>query len=333
MTQTCSATDTRPVPPPADTLEAYLQARNYCDLGWHLLALAPESKRPLEARWTTQSSALNGPALMSHLGRGGNLGLLHARSGTCTLDIDEPDWSAVALGAVGLKLSDLEQGLCIEGRRGVKPIFRTTLNLPRVSLTWPDPLDTRETKRRITVFELRGGDCQDVLPPSIHPSGIPYRWKGTLPFTHRGLRPLPKSLEKVWTDFDAMRHRLEAACPWETHKPAPESRKTSQTSPFHPTRPGPISSYNAETDPASLLRKHGYRDFGHDRWLYPGSQSGEPGVIVHPARHGQKATVWSFHPGDPLCNAHANDAFDLLTLLEHGGDRTLALQSLRSARN
>ena len=112
-------------------------------------------------------------------------------------------------------------------------------------------------------------------------------------------------------------------------------------------RDGPIGRYVTEHgDPlkiAAMLEKHGYllQQTGtlnaapSYRFLAPGSGSGNPGVTLFRAKDGTWRTT-SFHgEHDPLRELSpkdgrplAHDAFDLLRILEHGGDLKAALRAI-----
>jgi putative DNA primase/helicase len=67
-------------------------------------------------------------------------------------------------------------------------------------------------EKSLTLFELRAGDIQDVLPPTIHPgTGKPYVW---LMSPNSEFSLLPEALLELWRHWDRYRKELEAICPW-----------------------------------------------------------------------------------------------------------------------
>lgn len=82
----------------------------------------------------------------------------------------------------------------------------------------------------------------------------------------------------------------------------------------------PIGFVNTIIDIEEALEQAGYVNAGRGRFLYPGSMSGVPGVIV------KDGHCMSFHSEDPLCmeNSHRawSDAYDVLVsaALEEYGD-------------
>lgn len=83
------------------------------------------------------------------------------------------------------------------------------------------------------------------------------------------------------------------------------------------------------------LASHGYKPAGNGRFLYPGSETGVPGVFTMSGRDGVER-VYSHHAADPLaagnlpswCRVKALDAVDVCIILDHGGDLTAGLRTL-----
>ena len=96
-----------------------------------------------------------------------------------------------------------------------------------------------------------------------------------------------------------------------------------------------IESVRKRLDLAGELIGHGYKPAGDGRYLYPGSQTGIPGVYILTGRD-VVDRVYSHHAADPLaagnlpswCRAKAIDVVDVVTILDFAGDQTAALRSL-----
>ncbi|KPB15772.1 Bifunctional DNA primase/polymerase [Pseudomonas syringae pv. syringae] len=177
-----------------------------------------------------------------------------------------------------------------------------------------------ENYKRFTVFELRAGLVQDVLPPSIHPgTGKPYTWR--TPPDASGLPILISDLLNVWNNWDVFKRGAEAACPWlpKDAKPAGKQKPKPKPAPAGGKRPSVIDEFNNSHDVEEILRSHGYTKRG-SKWLYPQSGTGLPGITV------AEGKVYSHHAADPLANGHQNDAFEVFCLLEHGGDQSKAVK-------
>lgn len=167
-----------------------------------------------------------------------------------------------------------------------------------------------EPYKKFTVFELRAGLTQDVLPPSIHPgTQKPYVWRN--PPKAEGLPDLPAELLAIWQGWDAFKPEAEAVCPW-----AP---KLAKAPPAAPKRalvggkqlPKVIDEFNRCHDIEALLAAHGYSKHG-GKWLCPQSSSGLPGITITDDR------LYSHHSSDPLANGHKNDALMCIASLSMG---------------
>lgn len=129
------------------------------------------------------------------------------------------------------------------------------------------------------------------------------------------------------------------------HAKEQESTKTRCEAPEASKSPmnsnGPIGKYCAEQGGseavARLLTKHGYVLTGTDslngdiafRFKRPGSSSGQAGVRLYQGRDDGRWLVFSHHGADDaLADDKPHDAFDVFTILEHGGNRVAALQAI-----
>ena len=226
---------------------------------------------------------------------------------------------------------------------------------------------------RVTVFELRGGSAnsQDVLPPSVHPEGLHRYTYMNRPLKARKDMPLaPAAVTEAWRNWDDTCRRMNehlgiavAAPVADVEAPqelaaesvpasgAPFDFSVLETAPeatiahaAPPPRPleqaggfkeiARLFSEHHGHDFRELLEQHGYKWMGQNRWLAPGSTTGEPGVhLAKDARH-----VFSYH-GDVLGGNYTDaggtphpvprDYFDAWCLLEHGGDKVAAVRAAK----
>ena len=96
-----------------------------------------------------------------------------------------------------------------------------------------------------------------------------------------------------------------------------------------------IEAVRDRLDIEAVLIGHGYERRVAGRFLYPGSETGVPGVYVLPGRDGVRR-VYSHHSADPLaagnlplwCRAKAIDVVDVVAILDHGGDLRSALRTM-----
>lgn len=203
-------------------------ARFYCgQQGLALVAIPEGSKGPRSTGWNRPGGYFTDPIQAeAHWRRypRQNMGAVLAPSGTTTFDVDHPEWAAAALSAVGLDIEEfLTAGAAIEGNpEKAKRVFAAPpgVELGLRKLMWPDPENPRDL---VTVFELRAGAVQDVLPPSIHPVTLkPYRWlEGRAPWELGAVPPVPAPLLNLWQHWDELLPAMEAACPWRRSPEAP----------------------------------------------------------------------------------------------------------------
>lgn len=277
------------------------------------------------AQWITTPSAAR-EYLGAHPGAG--VGLLHSESQTAALDVDS-EHAARALAAVGVDLAALlaASGPKVCGRRGVKPLYRVPdgLSLKPHALGWPDPGGKKGPGGRVqnvTLFELRAGPVQDVMPPSIHPdTGQPYTWEGGhAPRSLGELPELPPELLNLWQRWGVLEAAMKAACPWALAEVTPPSAERVRT-PSGAGGESVVGAFNASRTVGEVLNTHGYTGPERGPWLYPGSASGHAGVRLLPGLTPEgHAAVYSHHAADPLGDGVPRDAFGVWALLEHGVD-------------
>jgi hypothetical protein len=166
----------------------------YIRHGFSLVPIPQGTKGPRTAGWNLKENALRSQSDLPH---GYGIGLAHAYSGTCAIDIDS--WSTavgmLALQGIDLQaLYDANDAVIVDsGRAGHgKLLYKLDTPLPskRISIDGT------------VVYELRcatsnGLTTQDVLPPSIHPITLqPYQWAGKGHWTR--LPHIPKALLDLW---------------------------------------------------------------------------------------------------------------------------------------
>lgn len=301
-----------------------------------LCAIRPMSKAPYLFNWNDDSKGLSTAAAaiaeLENTERG--VGLLHGPSRTGAFDVDHLEYTKLAFAAFGIDYDAIMAGFPrIRSREGKdKIVFRLPAGFDpdngksKIKLTWPDPSGECDAKGRphlITIFELRGGANQDVLPPSIHPNTEkPYTWAKAPWDFPGGIPAMDGALIAIWREWDRFERQFKAACPWAT-----EPEFDSPPPPIARQVAGPgadvIGQYNAATPIHALLQQHGYKPKGKGRWLAPNSSTKIPGVVF--LDEGRK--VYSHHASDPLNNGHAHDAFSVFTTLEHNGDIAIAVKA------
>lgn len=165
----------------------------YAHAGWVLVPIPLGQKGPLAPRWNRREMCIADPEIAEFID--GNVGLAHAYSGTCAIDIDDLAKSTAWLAERNIDLQallDAPEAVRIESRPGrAKLLYRLPKPLPSFKLACG--------------LELRcaaqtGNTVQDVLPPSIHPdTEKPYQWRYNRPDGHWSkLAPLPAPLMNLW---------------------------------------------------------------------------------------------------------------------------------------
>lgn len=325
--------------PPRTMLEhalAYVEQH-----GLALCLIRPGSKIPMLAEWNSPhrvvSSAESAQAVFGSAIPGSGMGLVHEQARTAAIDVDDEPATRLIFAEYGWDYDAMFAAFPrIRSRAGRdKIIFRLPDGFEpgvgglqsKLKLNWPNQwgeCDENGKIKLITVFELRGGQNQDVLPPSIHPdTGAPYSWAdGQAPWDYRGgipSIPADHPFLVIWYQWDRFKRQLEELCPWradEDRTPPPQARIYA---------PGPnsniIGQFNRVFAATDILERNGYVKRGK-RWLAPHSSTKIPGVV---ALKGGK--VYSHHGSDILNNGHAHDAFSVFTILEHGDSINLAVRA------
>lgn len=337
-------------------------ARRYIEtFGLALVPIEPGEKGPKGKAWNTPGGYItNADAAeafwLEHPDH--NLGVVLGPSRVCSLDVDDVEFCRIALReAFGLDLDSIAAAFptTVGNPARFRVMFRVPdgVELSRRSLAWPNQADpdgsilkaltaqlvaakeagdeireaalkmAAEPFKKITVFELRGGAVQDVLPPSIHPgTGQPYTWR--IPPSADGLPELPADLLSLWQDWDQAKPKALAVCPWLPKAAAvaslPVARPRPVGVPSGNSLPDVIPEFNRTCDIATLIETHGYKRIG-GKWLCPHSSSGDPGVTI------SEGKLYSHHSSDPLANGHKNDAFDVYCILVHDGNQREATKA------
>lgn len=282
-----------------------------------LVSIPRGTKGPKETGWTQPGRYITDAKVARQRWSNGaeGIGVVLGPSGLCSGDIDYPEHAERVLGKLGIDLPALRRvtPTIVGNPARYRMVFAAPAGvaLSRKALVWP-PKNPGE--KPITLFELRAGDIQDVLPPTIHPDfNIPYIWDIPL---NGALPPLPESMLELWLNWDSYRKEFEAMCPWGegVFKPKPAPRGAG-------ARPGVIAAFNRVHTVEELLEAHKYKRRGN-RWISPTSSTGLAGAVIL-----DDGKVYSHHTSDPIADGHAHDAFDVYRILVHGGDTRSAVRA------
>lgn len=306
----------------ANALSLEKAAAEYQKRGFAITPLRPNSKAAYETDWNTPGYTC--AADHWEYFPADNIGVILEPSGLCTLDIDNKEEFLMAVEAVRSQLPDTGGNVFWKsGTAGIKSgkpnkgklVFRLPdgVKLTYHKLLWGGL--TSDGIKKHTVFELRCGFVQDVLPPSIHPdTEKPYQWIG------ENIELLPDDLLALWSGWERFEPIMIRADRLYNEEPAKQPRGRPRTTP----RRDLIDEWNQQQDLEGMLQRYGYRKAG-DRFISPNSTSGSPGIIL--SKDGSR--FYSFHQSDIFADGHQHSAFDLMMQHEHRGNFGAALEQVK----
>ena len=328
--------------PQPDSLRAEDWAAAYIsDFHWVLTWLPYKSKNPSHKAWQVNgiSSADKAREHWEMNPRHG-IGIILEPSNIVTIDVDHVPYCEKLLETFDLSLEELTKDTIVwTGRpERLKFAFRIpdSLQLTRHPLSWPeldiptgelvykpDPRTSEPRLSKINLIDFRGGNVQDLLPPSLHPDiEKPYRWIQS-PWEYE-IQPLPDKLLTIWQDWKNWQPRLEALCPWGDPIPANVSLKAPpKTSGGNAS--DIVARYNDAHTVDDVLQSNGYLRKSASRYLHPDSTTGSPGVFLR-KREGVPV-CFSHHGSCALNDGNPHDAFDCFRMLHHNGDWKSALKA------
>jgi hypothetical protein len=142
--------------------ELLAAALNYAARGWAVLPLRPREKVPLTSGGSRDATT-DAEVLRSWWARwpSANVGIATGGSGPWVLDLDGPD--ALPPGA------DLPPTAASTTGRGVHHLWAPDDRIRNRQRLWGRPAD------------VRGAGGYIVAPPSVHPTGVVYEWRGDAP--------------------------------------------------------------------------------------------------------------------------------------------------------
>ena len=249
---------------------------------------------------------------------GFNFGLYHGASNTLALDLDDVELARKVFDELtDLELSDwLESDLRVEvkspkANRG-KLLFKLPVNFAGAGL--------RQLKHdNKSVFELRSGNCQDVIHGQ-HPEGGAYQFVGD----PAAIPEAPAVLLDMLQHWDTWKPCLDSALGIEP-EPSKIATEHQQLGEQLPGRYDPIQEFNQSFSVVNILNRNGYKSIVRDRFIRPGSESKAPGVAIMRNCADGIERIYS-HGSDVLNDGYAHDAFDCYRLLECDGDWAKAFQ-------
>ncbi len=173
-----------------------------------------------------------------------------------------------------------------------------------------DARQAAEIVQRLWVQRVIGAD------PSVHDLVRILRVPGTTNFKYDPPRPVQFLACEI--DCSYALQALTAHLP-----PIHEAEPRLPSAPLPSSRS--IAAFNRETDISSLLSRYGYAQRGSRRMVSPHSGSKRDGVSIDQGKN--RAFVHT--GGDPLCDGYWKKPFDVVCILDYGGDFRAALEAIR----
>lgn len=298
----------------------------FCAAGLYLVPIPPHngnpSKAPIAKGWNQPRSLNNPDGYSAHADDfkhcdGFNFGLYHGASQTLALDLDDVELAArIFEDTANFQLS---AWLTDEARAEIKSPKanrgKLLFKLPALA----KPVGLRQFKHAgKVVFELRCGNCQDVIIGQ-HPEGGAYQFIGN----PAAIPPIPDVLLNMLQHWQDWKPCFDSALGMDA-LPAKIQPRKPQAGENLPGRRNPIEEFNQAKGVQDVLLANGYIPSGSDRFIRPGSESKAPGVMLLGNCSDGVERIFS-HGGDALNDGYAHDAFDCFRLLECGGDFSQAL--------
>lgn len=298
----------------------------FCAAGLHLVPIPPHNGKPTKAPiakgWNKSGSLNNQSGYSSDIEHfkdclGFNFGLYHGASSTLALDLDDVELAGkIFEDTANIQLSDW---LKDEARAEIKSPKANRGKLLFKLPTLTKLVGLRQFKQAgKVVFELRSGNCQDVIVGQ-HPEGGEYQFIGN----PAAIPLIPDVLLDMLQHWEAWKPCFDSALGIQAKPPKIRPHKPQQGENL-PGRRNPIEEFNQAKGVSSVLLDNGYTQLGSDRFIRPGSESKAPGVVILRNCADGVERVFS-HGGDVLNDGYAHDAWDCYRLLECGGDFTQAL--------
>ena len=210
------------------------------------------------------------------------IGLIHEGSGTMALDVDNYDATKALFANLGVDL-DAVLGSTAQITRGDPTRAKAIFRLPATGGLGSVRKLVVQHKGKVAV-EFRGGHGhQDALPPTTHPSGVPFSWVG-FDGTRECFAVLPDALWDLWQNPEKLTQGDYSATAQNASKAAPTDWKPSFHDELVLKYVGPV---------ADMLNEAGYTQHTDGRFSKPGSDAA--GMVVYP-----DGRAWSFHGSEPL---------------------------------
>lgn len=298
----------------------YAEIKQFCEAGLYLVPIPPIDDKPTKAPtslcWNRPRTA-NNPNGYSHNAAdfascaGFNFGLYHSASKTLALDLDD----------VELAFKVFDEAANTHPLDWLKNESRVEIKSPKANrakllFKLPAGLDVGLKQYKhggAVIFELRCGNCQDVIVGQ-HPEGGSYQLIGN-PAAIPDAPAILLDMLQHWDDWKPCFNSVLGSNP----EPPKIAQRKPQKGENLPGWRNPIEAFNQAYGVGDVLIRNGYKQAGKDRFIRPGSESKAPGAVIMRNCADGIERVYS-HGGDVLNDGFAHDAFDCFRLLECGGE-------------
>lgn len=288
----------------------------------YLVSMPAGTKGPKATRWNMMRSADNKNGYTNNPydfadATNMNIGLYHEASHTLAFDIDDLNKTITLFSdVVGVAI---DEWLANPTNLQIKSPKK---NRAKLLFKLPEDVSGKLRQYKIqddVIFELRCGNCQDVIIGS-HPEGGNYSIHGNF----ADIPIAPDELLNMLNNWDNWKKTFNIALGIDTPELHTEMEGRQSHDNYAYER-DPISEFNATYTIHEVLSRNGYSKINAKRYLRPNSSSGEAGVVVLLDKSSNVEVIFS-HGGDELCDGFKHDSFDIYRILECGGDWKKAMQ-------
>lgn len=309
-----------------------------------LVKLLPKTKKAYTFDWNVSKKSV-----LNDIKDEDNIGIVHKFSNTVAIDIDDDALfdKVKEILDTSLPLNDgekhfweLETAKMCSGKtnKGGKQLFRLPANnnYTRKVLNWnyytedeyDGLVDNNNGKlpdgahgKTITVFELRCGAVQDVLPPSLHPDvnengeHYKYQWVNDAP-----ILDAPEDLIFLLEHWDDCVKFLKVADPkaWKKDKEDKDYKSITSERKINNIKSESYSileRFKEEIRVEDALLANGYTHNRRNRWVKPNSKDkNDDGIVVYPNNK-----VYAFNTSDVLGDGRTKSSYDIYDLNNWAG--------------
>lgn len=291
-------------------------AFTYSSMGYKILSLEPRDKKATSLGWS-DPEYFDSPIHWESKGNeNNNIGMPLGRNHFFVIDIDNKPEYVKSMKVIEDSLVELTGvdkmfwesptiGISSGKPNSEKYMFKVPADMGKIrfhKINW-----TNSEKKSHTVVEFRCGDgFQDVMPPSIHPTGTTYQ------FTNGDFAlDMPLDLQMLVENWSCFAPIMMEVNP-DYVKPVRVCSRSGK--PYEGD--DYVQMWCDKEYLPSWLTKYGYKHVSGNRYLSPHSTTQSPGIVVFD--NGKK--FYSHGESDPLSDGCPHSAYDLLAYYEYNNN-------------